>query len=52
MEGGSAPRREFHAYTDPAAGAIDQWRGVIHRAYKKPAAVAGFPFSFNRTYQR
>ena len=27
---GWAPRRqrEFHAYTDPTAGAIDQWRGV------------------------
>jgi hypothetical protein len=27
---GSAPRcqREAHAYTDPAGGAIDQWRGV------------------------
>ena len=28
----SAPRcrRERHAYTDPATGAIDQWRVVIH----------------------
>src|SRR5258705_5458640 len=51
---GSTPhyRRESHGYTDPAAGAIDQWRGVIHRAYKKPAARAGFSFSCNRSYQR
>ena len=40
---GWAPRRqrEFHAYTDPTAGAIDQWRGVsgctINPAYERPA---------------
>jgi len=37
----SAPRcqRESHAYTDPATGTIDQWRGVgcctINPAYEK-----------------
>src|SRR6185437_6109971 len=43
---GSAPRcrRESHAYTDPAAGAIDQWRVGINRSHEKARIAAGFLF--------